>query len=335
MSRVIFTKNIHHLGDNILCCIFFSKIKNYIEEHNIIINHYCVIEHIEQIKEFNYSPNNIKILNIIEAPDNENIIDLWIGGNYEYNYFNMKDMYDIFLFKFYNQVLKIIDIPIELTDFIFDNEEDLLVRYNEINKKTNDKYKNIELLIINGTPLSGQLDYNLDEWNEIIKKFSEKYNVVTTQKTENIKCTRDDNLTAKDIAAISTRAKKIIAIDSGVAIGLFNKSTIYNVDVVYYMGNSIKSKCSFKNFKYETNIDKLLFLLEDQNKPNIESFIGYSLYYSLWIRVLLSIIIFAILFYLSKKYKIVKNISQSFTKLINKNIFKRNIIYFCWPFYKV
>jgi hypothetical protein len=79
-----------------------------------------------------------------------------------------------------------------------------------------------------------------------------------------------------------------------------------------------------KNFKYETNIDKLLFLLEDQNKPNIESFIGYSLYYSLWIRVLLSIIIFAILFYLLNKYKIkiIKYISQSFTKYMCMNPIK-------------
>jgi hypothetical protein len=54
------------------------------------------------------------------------------------------------------------------------------------------------------------------------------------QKVENIKCTRDYNLTAKDIAAISLNIKRFIVIESGIIAGLYNDYLVDNLDVTVY-----------------------------------------------------------------------------------------------------
>jgi hypothetical protein len=193
-SRTIYTKNELHLGDNIFCCIVFDKISDYIEKNNIFINHYCTPDNVEQVSEF---PNtkNIKILPLDQMPKNEKIIDLWIGSeDYTYNVFKSKEPYNDFLLKFYNTILKQIDIPIIIDDFAFDNDE-LLDREKKINEKTHNKYKNIDFLFLNGEPRSGQLNYDKKEWDGIIKRFSEKYNIVTTQKIEEFSYPFNDNWT--------------------------------------------------------------------------------------------------------------------------------------------
>jgi len=276
---ILFTKNEFHLGDNIFCCLFFSKIKKYIETNNIFINHYCLREHVNQTKEFIYS-KNIKIFDLNEIPKDENIIDLWIGSSlYELNYFNSNKNtnYDVFLCDFYNNILKNnLKFPIVIEKFIFDNDDlDFLDVAIKINEKTNNKYTNIDLLIVNSTPLSGQMHYDKSEWDKIITLFHNKYdNVITTQKVEDVKCTTDDNLTAKDIAAISTNAKKIIAIDTGPAIGLYNKYTIQNATTYMLCGEHAKCNTSF--FIRKHNIQDMMFLLEENkegffiNSPNYE-----------------------------------------------------------------
>ena len=264
-TNIIYTKNDFHLGDNIFCCILFYNIKDYLEQNNIHIYHYCLPEHIDQVKDFSNS-GNIFFLKLTETPVDKIVYNLWMGStDWEYNIYNSNgDYYDVFLCQFFNQFLNKLNIPINLKHLIYE-DTDLIVRHETINNLTNDKYKNIDILIINGAPQSNQLAYDVDEWNNIILQFNKKYNVVTTQKVDVVKCTRDDNLTAKDIAAISIYAKKIIAIDSGVSIGLYNKYTIDNVEVIYYVCdiNRYNCKCSFPNFIHKNNISDLLFLLND------------------------------------------------------------------------
>ena len=266
--KIIHTKNEFHLGDCIFCCIFFYNIKTYIEENNITIYFYCLPENIEQTKEFNCS-KNIIMLSISEIPNDTKIINLWIGcKEYEYNWYNLDNVpYDVFLCKFYNQILKILNIPIVIEKFIYE-DNDLLIRLENINKKTNNKYNNIDFLIINGTPRSGQFNYNLEEWNNFITLLSKKYNVVTTQKVEGVKCTADDNLTLKDIGSISTNhIKTIIAIFTGPIASFFNKYTIENTGVIYVLCNNITfCNLSFSNvIKTKSSLEELFFLLKDEN----------------------------------------------------------------------
>ena len=117
----------------------------------------------------------------------------------------------------------------------------------------NEKYKNIDILVLNSQPLSEQYNYNKTEWDNYIILLNTKYKIATTTKVnENVLCTMDDNLTIKDVAAISTHAKIIIAVNSGVVPGLLNKYTLNNVNHVYIFDD----RCKFSYKKFE-NCDSI------------------------------------------------------------------------------
>jgi hypothetical protein len=141
-------------------------------------------------------------------------------------------------------------------------DADLFTRCDNINKTTNNKYMNIDFLINNGSPRSGQINYNINEWNTFILQLSKKYNIVTTQKVDGIKCTRDDNLNVKDIAAIALNINNFICIESGVISALYNKYITENNKVVMYnLSQYNYLKCSFPNFIWKSHINELNFLL--------------------------------------------------------------------------
>ena len=117
--------------------------------------------------------------------------------------------------------------------------------------------------IYHKTLLQNPYNHCLIERNlSFIIDLSKKYNVVTTQKVDGIKCTRDYNLTVKDIAAISLNIPKFIAIESGVITGLYNKFVVDNPQkVVFTLSNYAYHACSFNNFIWVSGINKLRFLL--------------------------------------------------------------------------
>jgi len=169
--------------------------------------------------------------------------------------------YDHFFMNFYNNFLKEVEIPIKLEKFVY-KCDCLIDRCNKINNMTNNKYIGIDFLINNGRPNSGQVEYNDEQWNNFVIDLNKKYKVVTTQKVDNIPCTRDDNLTAKDIAAISLNIKTFILIESGVTVGLYNDYVTENQDVtVYHLSKCSYHKTSFSNWKFYDHINKLMFLL--------------------------------------------------------------------------
>lgn len=302
-NRIIYTKNEHNLGDCIFCYIFFYNIKNYIEENNIIIYFYCNNANIEQVKEFNFY-KNIIVLPTSETKNDTKIYDLWVNSSaYEYRWHSFDNVpYDVFLCKFYNQILKILDIPIVIEKFIYE-DNDLLIRLENINKKTNNKYNNIDFLIVNSTPNSDQIDYKLEDWNNFIISLSQKYNVVTTQKVEGVKCTRDDNLNVKDIAAISTNhIKTIIAIDTGPTCSFYNKYTLENTGVFYILCRSGWScHLSFPNVIKKNSLEELFFLLKDENNKEPFEVIENSNFNILSASVIIGLLLFIIV-----KYKKIK-----------------------------
>jgi hypothetical protein len=302
----------------------FEKIKDYIEKNNIFINHYCTPDNIEQVSEF-ITTKNIKVFPLNEIPNNKKIINLWIGSDeYDYNNYsifndsNKSEPYNDFLLNFYNNVLKRINIPITIDNFIFDNDEELFDREKNINERTQNKYKKFDFLFINGAPRSGQLvNYNEKEWDDIIKRFSEKYDVITTKKIEGIKCTRDDNLTIKDISAISKNAKKIITINTGPIVGLYNKHVIDNVESVYCLCDNNNCEYSFPNFIYKRNISDILFLL-NENKPLIESMVDRIISKNNYIFYSLLLIIFIIVIFVLVYKSFTKKIYNKLCKLIRR-----------------
>ena len=258
--------NKYHLGDNVFNLIFFNNIKNFIEENNIIINYYCQPEYFNQLKEFVQS-QNINLLRIENKPPRS--IELWVETptfnfilshilsnsrnpllkNFKVNKVN----YNIYYKMLFNIVLKKINFPLKLEKFYYD-DPDLITRYNNLNEK----YKNVDILIVNSQPLSSQYNYIKSEWDNYICELNKRYKVVTTTHVNNeITCTMNDNLTIKTIAAISTKVPIIIAINSGVVPGLLNIYTLKNVKQFY----TFDDRCcySYPNFCSRDKINSISF----------------------------------------------------------------------------
>ena len=234
MSREIYFYTDGHLGDNIFNYILFYNIRDYLEENNIFIKYSAKTEYHYQIKEFNPSKN--VILNEIYETKG---FYLWIGNpviehNYNYYYNHSKYPFNMFIVYFFNTCLKNLNLSIQITSLKY-SDEDLLIRYNNLPEK----YKNIDILIVNSTPCSGQYNFNEEDWNIYIDMMKDKYNLVTTKKVGDIKCTLDDNLTIKNIAALSTKVKVIIAINTGVLPGLLNNYTLTNVKKFYVFDDNV------------------------------------------------------------------------------------------------
>ena len=262
-NKVYHLYNIYHLGDNVFNLIFFYLIKTYIEEQNITIYYYANKEYITQLNEFIYS-NNIKLLSNENRP--KQAVELWINNSF----FNSKHddavnlvkpkkiQFNLFYKQFFNSVLQKLNFNYKITKFYYE-DLNLISRYNTISEK----YKNFDILIVNSTPLSGQFNYNKTEWDNYICNLNKYFKILTTTKVnENILCTFDDNLTIKDIAALSTKAKIIIAINSGVVPGLLNYYTLTNVKKFYIF--DVNNTYSYPNFEHKNNINEIT--INDINK---------------------------------------------------------------------
>ena len=245
--------NEHHLGDNIFNMILFYNIKEYIEQNNIIINYFFQLEYFNQVSEFIPS-KNIFLRDINKKPQNS--LQLWICNKY-FGFIHEPKNYNIgfnnFYKIFFNIALSKLKIPIILNKFTY-YDEDLINRYENLNEK----YKNIDILILNSQPLSGQYKYNKNEWDNYLILLNTKYKIVTTTKVNSdILCTMDDNLTIKNIAALSTKVKIVIAINSGVVPGLLNYYTLTNIKRFYIFDD----RCfySYPNFIRKQNINNISF----------------------------------------------------------------------------
>ena len=241
-NKIINIYNDWHLGDCLFVIVYLYNCKQYIIDNNIKINFYVNKDYINQLNEFKFS-ENINLYDITLKPNDS--INTWIAAdNYEYNdnsinYKGNDPPFNDFLAKFYSNVGKQFNLP-SIDNFLY-IDEDLLMRY----EKLDEKYKNIDILIINSEPKSGQYNYNKDEWDKFIYELSSKYKIVTSNKVENILCSCDNKLSIKDIAAISTNVDYIIAISTGPIIPLFNKYTLERVKQWYILDN--KRKYSYPN----------------------------------------------------------------------------------------
>ena len=266
MNKYIYTKNAFHLGDCLYSIIFFKIIEEYIKQENIFFYFYCQEEHLDQIRDFNTS-SNVIVEPIYNLNNNVVVHDLWIGSSENnFNWYIFIDAnadslyYDVFFCKYYNYLLEKLGFQIKIDKFIY-NDPELLKRCNDISIKYVE-LKNIDFLINNSKPCSGQIDYDISEWNSFITQLSKKYNIITTQKVSDIKCTRDYNLKAMDIAAISINIKNFICIESGIFSGLYNTFIVDRKDIVVYnLSKYNYHKCSFSNFIWKSSIKDMFFLI--------------------------------------------------------------------------
>jgi hypothetical protein len=264
-----------NLGDNIINFIFFYQIKSYIEQNNLQINYYCQEKHHNNLKDFNCS-DNIKIL-----PFQEKGFLLWQA---KVKTPSTTPYIEDVLCNMFNDFLSENNIPVVVDKFEY-QDLDLLTRYDKIDAI----YKDLDILIINSSPQSSQFDYDKTEFDNLIIELNKKYKVATSLKV-NDEILSLDNFCVKDIAALATHSKKIIAINTGPSIGLYNTDILNNVDSIYILDTAGNV---FKTRKVITcrNLSDLSFLLD----KNIETIVfnrGYdfNLQYLLWFFILLMFI---------------------------------------------
>jgi hypothetical protein len=239
-KKVIETQCSHHLGDNIINFIFFYKIKKYIERNRIIIHYYCLQQYHKNLLEFKCS-DNIKLLNY----ENKGHV-LWQGN--VPNYYFIEDtlcvMFNLFLNKY--------KFPLSVNAFEYE-DMDLFRRFS----KLEEKYKQVNVLVINSAPLSGQYHYDKNSWDEFIVKLSKKYTVATSAKVNDILSLNE--FSVKNIAALALNVKIIIAINTGPSVPLYNKHILNNIDAFYIFGQGYNFKT--RKTKSMLDINELSFLL--------------------------------------------------------------------------
>lgn len=256
-AKIINLYNEWHLGDCLYTMIYLNSIKDYVIQNNIIINFYINKDYIAQVSEF-IQYDNIRLHELSNKPEdsintwinyNDRIIK-WINNNRnKYNYKNNKMPYNIYLTEFFTEFGKNNNLP-ELKELIYD-DKDLIVRNNGFNNDL----KNIDILILNSIPQSGQYVYDKEKFDNFIYKLNNKYKVITSEYVDNVLCTRKYNLSVKDIAALSINVKYVIAVNSGPLAALFNVYTMKNVKKWYTFD---KDWCfSYSNFVDPNNFDEI------------------------------------------------------------------------------
>ena len=244
-NKIYHIHNSYGLGDSVFNMILFYNIKQYIERNNIRIIYYAKQDYLSQLREFNCS-NNIFLNSIAKAPNFS--LELWINNDFfEYTHIYAESLqkpvnYNIFYKNFFNIVLKKLNINLPIYRFLYYDDE-LISRYNALPIK----YKNFDVLILNSTPFSGQYEYNKAIWDNYIIKLNRWFKILTTTKVHNVLCTSYYKLTIKDIASLSTKAKVVIAINSGVFPGLLNYYTLTSVKHFYIFDN--RCYYSYPNFE--------------------------------------------------------------------------------------
>ena len=208
-----------HYGDNIVNLKFFYNISQKLKENNIMIHYYYDNNQNKNAVEFQryVDADTVTLRSISETPPES--IELWMGM--EIDGVGHVD-FDVYFPKFYTRILTALNLQDQGIDVsLYQKEEYLLDIYNRVD----DKYKDLDILILNSQPHSGQFPtYNIDTMNAMCRRLATKYKIATsTYVDDSIPCTFTDGLAIQDIGAISTHAKVIVAVFSGPIIGCFNQ----------------------------------------------------------------------------------------------------------------
>jgi len=144
-------------------------------------------------------------------------IELWMGTPIDNVSFNL---YDTYYNLFYKQILKHLRLENQVIKTSLYQDEPYLL---DIYEKLDPKYKDVDILIINGESQSGFFKYDREKMNKLCIRLAKTNKVATTTYVnDTIPCTMRDGLKMQDIGAISTHAKYIIAVHSGPIVACFN-----------------------------------------------------------------------------------------------------------------
>jgi len=241
-TTIIKCKSNYGLGDSLIDMFLFSKIAKYIEANNIIIYYQCKERYHSNLEQFNSSVN-IKLL-----PYSNDGYNLWQG------HYIHRATVNIMLCDMFNDFLRHHSIPIVIDKFEYD-DADLLIKH------VPSPISNIDILFINSTPTSCQFIHDKHELNQFIRELSKKYRVAVSEKLDDTIISLE-KYNVREIAALAKTVKKVIAINTGPSLGLYNPEIIRNVEVIYILDTTNHYNFAMEKFTKIRNVNELRFLLE-------------------------------------------------------------------------
>jgi hypothetical protein len=151
----------------------------------------------------------------------------------------------------YKKITRILNLDESLINYSFwISEKYLLEQYTRLPESC----KKIDILIINSKTFSNQYERHRSEMDNLCRFLNSKFNIITTRKVDNIKCTLDYDLRIQDIAAIATHTTYIVAIFTGPVCGLFNIQT-KSVIKKWFFIKSRHEICEMTDLNYDMIYD--------------------------------------------------------------------------------
>jgi hypothetical protein len=221
-------------GDNILNLKFFYNISDILKEKGIQIEYYYSTDYIKnKIELERYVDDSVVHLRpISEQP--ERSVDLWMGNPLENIEFKTIEPYYNLMYKKILKDIGLSDLNIDTS--LFQKEAYLQDVYNRLDEQ----FKNVDILFINGKPVTDRIVYDKEKMDELAIKLAEKYKIVTTETVnDTIPSTRTKDLNIQDIGAISTHAKYIISVHTGPLTSCYNADTQSNVKKWFLLNSEI------------------------------------------------------------------------------------------------
>jgi hypothetical protein len=224
---------------------FFYSFRSVLLEKNIRVCFYYNDGYIKHfIKELNeYAiPDTIVLLPMHQKP--ASAYDTWIGRDIGVISHRTLTLYYEMQYADMIRYMNLQDCAINCDFYL--NEDYLF----DIYKTLPDIYKNIDILVINSTPCTNQYTQDSHDIDELARHLKKSYNVVTTKKVDTIPCTLDADFRIRDIAALATHAKYVVAIHTGPLCALHNIQT-KNVVKKWFMIVNNNVYYTYKDINYD------------------------------------------------------------------------------------
>ena len=249
--KVYFFSNGGHYGDHILNLKFFYNISSHLKENNIFIVYYYSdnLKNLGELERY-VDKDCVQLESTYIETNKGSINEIWMKNTVDN--ISAWDNFSQYFAHLYSYILRTINLDDKGIDTSLFQKEDYLL---DIHEKLDDKFKNVDILMLNAEPKSGQFTaYNKAQLDELARALSQKYRVVTTSLVDaSIPCSMQAGLALQDIGAISTHAKYIFGLNSGPLIPCFNSHAKASVRKWILMDNS-SYKFDDINYSVSTSI---------------------------------------------------------------------------------
>jgi hypothetical protein len=236
------------MGDNLLNLKYLLFLSKHLKEMNYTIYYYYDKKYTfgdEQIMPY-VDPDVIQLRPINEVPTHS--IGLWMA--HTLNGITNNDNFELYYHHFYSNMLYYLNLDrTAFSTSLWIDEPFLQNTYETLDSK----YKDIDILILNNTSYSGLYKDNT-QFIGLAKHLHQRFNIVTVQPVDS-DITSTVGLSVRDIGAISTHSKYIIAVFSGPMVACFNKQAKESVKKWFFV--TAGERVKFDSIDYEHVITDL------------------------------------------------------------------------------